>query len=298
MKLNKKTTALGGLAALAVVGGTWAYFNQTTTIDNQLKTQGTYGSTTYEKFNPGDEWAPGAVVDKKIETKNTGNYPVLVRVFMEEDWTREGHSILRGPITSLDESFISGEQVDPEDGLTYFGNDTDASVVGKNLNETNWIKGSDGYWYYGDKLEAGQTTTPALLSSITLKEDTDMGKIGYDYEYVVVDKNVARPDDSDSSWRPLPGVIGSTPEERAESAKKELAKIAGEPENKGKDIYMKVTSGVGENEKGYSEAEYTLTIKTDVIQATPEAVEKEWGENVPEGITNLLQQSAETEETE
>ena len=38
MKMNKKAAALGGLAAVAVVGGTWAYFNQTAAITNPFST--------------------------------------------------------------------------------------------------------------------------------------------------------------------------------------------------------------------------------------------------------------------
>ena len=38
MKLNKKIFAVSGLAALAVVGATWAYFNQSTSITNPLST--------------------------------------------------------------------------------------------------------------------------------------------------------------------------------------------------------------------------------------------------------------------
>ena len=84
--MNKKLTAIGGLAALAVVGGTWAFFTQDTTIHNKLTTDGMYGLNTTEKFNPGSEWAPGTEVEKKITVKNTGTGAVLVRVKMDENW--------------------------------------------------------------------------------------------------------------------------------------------------------------------------------------------------------------------
>ena len=50
MKMNKKAAALGGLAAVAVVGGTWAYFSQSAEITNPFST-GSYGGSIVESFN-------------------------------------------------------------------------------------------------------------------------------------------------------------------------------------------------------------------------------------------------------
>ena len=37
-KMSKKATALAGLGVLAVVGGTFAYYNQTVSLENPLNT--------------------------------------------------------------------------------------------------------------------------------------------------------------------------------------------------------------------------------------------------------------------
>ena len=50
--MNKKSkVAVAGVAAVALVGGTLAYWNQTTTINNPFSTN-SYGGETVEEFNP------------------------------------------------------------------------------------------------------------------------------------------------------------------------------------------------------------------------------------------------------
>ncbi|CBL36195.1 hypothetical protein CL3_16080 [butyrate-producing bacterium SM4/1] len=51
--MKRKIAALGGLAALAAVGGTWAYFNQTAAITNPFHTEGGYETSVIEHFKPG-----------------------------------------------------------------------------------------------------------------------------------------------------------------------------------------------------------------------------------------------------
>ena len=90
MKMNKKAAALGGLAALVAVGGTWAYFNQTAAITNPFHTEGGYETSVIEHFNPsdGEDWKPGVTVNKEVIASNTGDADVLVRVTMDEVWRR------------------------------------------------------------------------------------------------------------------------------------------------------------------------------------------------------------------
>ena len=126
MKLNKKIFAVSGLAALAVVGATWAYFNQSTSITNPLST-GTYATSMVERFTPKTDWQPGVTVDKWVAAENTGDYDVLVRVKMDESWTRKSESkpfatiksINGVPFTDVDaESLLGGRsQRRPGTGL-------------------------------------------------------------------------------------------------------------------------------------------------------------------------------------
>mgnify|MGYP002613442448 FL=1 len=289
--MNKKLTAIGGLAALAVVGGTWAFFTQDTTIHNKLTTDGMYGLNTTEKFNPGSEWAPGTEVEKKITVKNTGTGAVLVRVKMDENWAYKGTDTLfrewaseKDPLAFLEVS----ERLTNEDGNPL--NDF-STVVHKNLDEANiqldavakqdkWYLAEDGYWYFCDKLEGGEATVN-LLNSIKLDEKTDMGLIANKYYYIVVGKDVAEPEFDAKIWAEMNAKT-------EEEAQKELAEIAAKEENKNKDIYMTLETKTDENAKGYSDAGYTLNITTEAVQATPDAVEAEWTTAPAELMENIL----------
>ncbi len=89
MKINKKVLAVAGVAAVALVGGTFAYFNQSLSIDNPLDT-GHYQNVLVEDFTPpADEMKPGQKWDKIVSVQNTGDYPVLVRVRMKEQWVKK-----------------------------------------------------------------------------------------------------------------------------------------------------------------------------------------------------------------
>ena len=307
MKLNKKATALGGLAALAVVGGTWAYFNQTTTIHNALSTDDKgYSTITEEHFNPGSEWAPGSEVTKEVGTTNTGDYPVLVRVTMSEDWMRgEGDkkaSILDSKIILNKDNiknnynkFMLPAQANAEDGKT----NGDASVVKKHFQPEGtgkeaWLwSAADGYWYYLDILDPTETTTP-LLNSIQLIEDVDMGKVGRTYKYAVVSKVEGepgqKPDYDAEEWKPLTiADLGdnATEQDWADAAHAALVnalkedfdaddedQLAAKLANY--DVYTYLDNSVEDGLEGYSNAEYTLDITTEVLQATPEALKTSW----------------------
>lgn len=286
--MNKKLTAIGGLAALAVVGGTWAFFTQDTTIHNKLTTDGQYGLNTTEKFNPGSEWAPGTEVEKKITVKNTGKGAVLVRVKMDENWAYKGTDIPFGEWNSGQPEFTDIQLDDPADGEPT--NDP-SSVVHKNLDKQHiqseetakqdkWYLAKDGYWYFCDKLEGGEATAN-LLNSIKLDDNTDMGLIAKKYYYIVVEKDVAKPEFDAKTWLEMNAKT-------EEEAQKELATIAEKEENKGKDIYMTLETKTDEKKKGYSDAGYTLNITTEAVQATPDAVKTEWKTAPTELMENIL----------
>ena len=287
--MNKKLTAIGGLAALAVVGGTWAFFTQDTTIHNKLTTDGMYGLNTTEKFNPGSEWASGTEVEKKITVRNTGKGAVLVRVKMDENWAYKGAQDKPfGVWTSGQMEFTNIQVDDSADGDPT--NDP-SSVVHKNLDnkfiqttplakQNKWYLADDGYWYFCNKLEGGEATAN-LLNSIKLDDNTDMGQMKNTYYYKVVNKGDEEPDFDANTWKKM----NAKTEEEAQT---ELAKIAESEENQGKDIYMTLETKTDENAKGYSDAGYTLNITTEAVQATLDAVKTEWKTAPTELMENIL----------
>ena len=61
MKNKKMAAGIVGLAIVALVGGSLAYFNQTMTATNNFSTK-QYGSTLTEDFIPEKDWEPGTPI--------------------------------------------------------------------------------------------------------------------------------------------------------------------------------------------------------------------------------------------
>lgn len=87
----KKRAALGlaGLAAVAAIGGTWAYWNQNLSVDNNFQA-GNFDSDIVEQFKPEEDWLPGEKVDKIVKVTNSGNVDMAVMATITQKWTEEG----------------------------------------------------------------------------------------------------------------------------------------------------------------------------------------------------------------
>lgn len=266
MKMNKKAAALGGLAAVAVVGGTWAYFSQSAEITNPFST-GSYGGSIVESFNPseGDNWQPGATVDKEVVAENTGNSPLLVRVKMAETWSGNGMAGTMPNITSADgDAFLNVSQADPKDGETA----TDDTVVHKNLADNDaWEKADDGYWYYRGQLAPG-ATTESLLESVTLDKETDMGLYATTYKYCTTPGKDSKPGDN-TEWK-----VAENGEEDAD-----MLVAAEAAKEEGNSFHVKKETALDEAHPGYADADYELEITIDMVQPTEDAVVDAWGED-------------------
>lgn len=275
-----------GILAIALVAGTWAYYTSITEINNDLHTQG-YGNRTIEEFTPEDDWEPGETVIKTAAVENTGDYPLVVRVKFDEKWAREGAAFQTiastGKIDTV--AYTAGppeewtaEQTDATDGLTN-GDETVVykllSGIGDGTNGT-WIKGSDGYFYYRAQLAPGVTSSD-LLESITMASNIDLGVYTTAEYYSTADKDAIQ-------------ALKDAVDAAAEGTAKDTAKAALEagyswtlvPAGGFADdfdqktiTFRKAENALGEK-GGYSNADYTLTITTEVCQATKEAVDATW----------------------
>ena len=259
MKEKKVTSRKKGIISviatmmvMVIIAGSLAYWNQTHTIENPFDTGGKYGATIIEDFTPESEWQPGVNINKVVRVQNTGEQDIIVRVKMDEQWTR------KNAVTPYKEQKAqpNGDvykirQADSTDGLT----DADDSVVIKHFSESvNWIDGGDGWFYYKVNLKKG-TTTDKWLESVELLDDLDVGAQEV-LHYATTDKI----EDADINWvkyNPadgMPKVIDGKPvlHSKAEVVYKQDA---------------------NENELiGYIDSNYTLTITTQTVQATKEAV--------------------------
>lgn len=250
MKANKKVIGAAGLAAILVVGGSFAYFNQTMTVNNPFDT-GKYDTNVTEDFNPtdGKNWEPGATVNKDVEVTNTGKYDVLVRVKFDEKWVNKTDSSITKANTGMD---LTTSQADAADGLTA----ADGSVVKKTLaNSDKWVYNTaDGYWYYKANLRANESTGK-FLDAVTLLEDADMGK------YITTNCY------TEAETAPEKTEIG---ESEADAATKWVVYTGNVPATAKHNM---VITSQDSTKPGYGNADYTLTVTTQTIQATKAAVE-------------------------
>ena len=239
-----------GIAAVALLAGSFAYWNQTHTVENPFNTGEKYATTVIENFNPGDgeDWQPGVEVDKAVQVANTGDQDVIIRVKMDEKWARAGVTYKElTATTDKDKVYVSNQAV-ADDGLTA----ADDSVVTKKLStSTNWIKGSDGWYYYKVNLKEGQTTDQ-WLQSVELLNNVDLG-VQEVKKYITSDTAVAT-----ATWEEYTGKMPSKT-------------AGGNPvlHNKTELVYKQAG---GQDLLGYVDSDYTLSITTQTVQATKEAV--------------------------
>ena len=269
MKMNKKAAALGGLAALVAVGGTWAYFNQIAAITNPFHTEGGYETSVIEHFNPsdGEDWKPGVTVNKEVIASNTGDADVLVRVTMDEVWSRGEDDSKKEfkKLTNKDNGKLDVvAQKNATDGLV----DKDGTVVKKLLNNEDWtFNESDGYWYYKTRL-AAKTDSKSLLKSVTLASDLDMGKYTDVYAYATNKK----------AWEELTEEEKNNLSWTSVTTEEELKGPGAEAKKDSLSFFVKKGRELDPDAKGYADADYDLTIKIEFVQPTEDAVKEAWTE--------------------
>ena len=275
---NKKRKApliaLAGLLVVVVIGGIFAYWNQSSVIENPFDT-GKYGSTVKEDFVPDDgkNWQPGADVNKDVYAVNTGETDLIVRAKLDEKWTRmTGAGITDPGVTYKDNltdiyDVYSTDQKDPDDGLTA----NDGSVVIKKFsNSTNWIDGGDGWYYYALNLEGGQTSDK-WLDSVELLNNADMGKM-------LTKQYVSYSDDADeANWDwfeysgDMPAYIINGTGVACDKGDTDAMKVL---HNKVETAYEQ---DAGTMLYGYSLSDYVLTVTVETVQATQEAIDVMFG---------------------
>ena len=322
---NKKLYGLVGVGALAVVGGTFAYYNASQTFVNPFKTSN-YSTVATERFNPtGDahDWEPGEKIDKKVMATNTGQGTVWVRVKLDEDWkwtmpdgTVVTKELLMDGRFENDAKFLPANADEAVDQFSQFDGLTvdDGSVVYKEMNyvSNKWLMEEavaagkdtwyyvDGYFYYTKPLAKDESTETALLESVTLCKDTDMGYFrnfagftqadensepksvvpsqdvinGFEYDK---DGNITDTVKNVGGWYVM-GVDEALPM----TADGEVVKGKGSSEvyplSDGNSFFTYKANLLDANRPGYSNADYSLNITVEFVQADEEAAQ-----SFPEG---------------
>ncbi len=251
---NKKILGIFGLAATALVGATFAFFNQTESIDNIFRTS-KYEVNVTEDFIPKKDWKPGEEVDKDLFVKNEGDRAVVVRVKFEDIWTRDGEKDAFHVAAGMDATTVF--QIDPYDGKTADPQNPekkDKSVVIKKFAagvKENWSEVQpDGWFYYKTTLGAGEETGK-FLDAVELSPDTDFGKLMTQFYYTTAATL------SEAQWEPY-----------GEAQPASLAQIA--PLEGW--TYTRAETQAEDGALGYSNADYVLRITIQTVQATEDAV--------------------------
>ncbi len=140
---NKKPliAATVGIVAIAIVGATLAVQGDITRFFNSA-TLGTSGATFTEQFVSPTNWKPCDTQPKTVTATNTGTKPINVRVTYEDYWIHQNGGSL--PLVH------DGIQV----AVINFANQSDWE-----LNE------DDGWYYYKNPLQPGQTTSSFIASA-------------------------------------------------------------------------------------------------------------------------------------
>lgn len=267
MKKSRKIKVMAGLLALTVVAGTFAYFSKTMEIKNPFATK-KYGGETIEKFTPELNWEPGGEVTKEVQAKNTGDYPLYVRVKFDEVWER-GEGTNKTTIQSLSSVSEAGgtstkndaffpaniDVTDLENAITDGKSSVYKNLVGVGTgSDSKWLDGNDGWFYYKTELAAGEMTSQ-LMNFVTLCKNANMGTYTKDTLYAVVNDDVSAdqvPEDAYTTVMP-------------------------DKVDAGKVMYQKAVVKLDEQNAGLAGANYTLTITTELLQANADAAKAaEW----------------------
>lgn len=288
-----RIAALAGLAAVFAVGGSLAYFNQNLEAVNVL-TIGAYNTTVTENFRPedGKDWAPGSTVKKEVYVENTGDIPVVARIWFTETWTRrEGDSeVVLNTVSSRKTDkenkplpgsspeknpFITQKQEKLEDGSPDGETEGDWTVVEKvlNLGDDWFYNPADGCYYYTKILdkETNPKTGVPLLESVTLSEDVDMGRI-QEVKYYSTEENPTDDTGENGDWIKFSPDSQGNPVSETDLPDDITAQIK----------HFRSDLTVDGDKKGYSSAKYTLSVMGQTVQATKSAVAAEFGESVVE----------------
>jgi alternate signal-mediated exported protein, CPF_0494 family len=251
-KTKKFLVTVSAMAVVGVIASSLAYWNQTHVIENPFETGGKYSSTVIEHFTPEEEWQPGVEVNKTVHIENTGEQDIIIRVKMDEKWVRKGMTTPYKELTASSDGavYVTGQESN-NDGLT----ENDNSVVIKNFSGSeNWIDGGDGWFYYKTNLPKGEMTD-SWLNSVELLDNLDIG-VQKVLHYVTTEMELSE----ETKWELYDHTLGMPKTLEGKPVLHSKSTVVYEKDQEGNELI------------GYLDSEYTLTITTQTVQATKEAI--------------------------
>ena len=157
MKKKWTITAVLVLVVALLAVGTWAYFSAVGRADNVI-TMGSVKLALHDEDGSGQPFTtvsamPGSVVDKVVYVENVGSGAFYTRVKITPEVVAAN-----GELVPL----------------------TDRSLLTLDLNDTDWIPGADGYYYYNGTLSP-KAATSKLFNHVTFSKD-----MGNEYQNTTV----------------------------------------------------------------------------------------------------------------
>ena len=157
MKKKWTITAVLVLVVALLAVGTWAYFSAVGRADNVI-TMGSVKLALHDEDGTGQPFTtvsamPGSVVDKVVYVENVGSGAFYTRVKITPEVVAAN-----GELVPL----------------------TDRSLLTLDLNDTDWIPGTDGYYYYNGTLSP-KAATSKLFNHVTFSKD-----MGNEYQNTTV----------------------------------------------------------------------------------------------------------------
>ncbi len=140
---NKPLIVMLIILVIGIIGGTYAIFTNTKSLQNIFGTRNYHTEVTEEFVSP-DDWQPGMTTGKKVYVKNTGQVNMAIRVSYTEEW-------------------VSGNG----NSLPLKQGDNVAAIINF-VNQEDWTKNGD-YYYYNKSLLPGETTT-SFIDSVTFNK--------------------------------------------------------------------------------------------------------------------------------
>lgn len=134
------------ISALFIVGLSFALGSVLESDTINSISVGTVNGKIREEYEEPTDLNPGADVRKVVNIENIGTMPALVRAKITKEcgYSRDANNNIVKDLT------------------------IDTGKILINVDETSWIDGEDGYYYYNDILDAGATTSNPLFKKYTI----------------------------------------------------------------------------------------------------------------------------------
>ena len=194
IKNNKfAVIAIACLLVVGVVSGSWAYFKNGTTFQNDFYVK-PYGNDFFEVFESPDDWKPNETIEKKLYAQNTEFGDIIVRAsVVSETWFKDGVDVTDQYYMVRDSKGVnSATEKAAQINYGEFVKDSKTGNTG-----AYWLKGDasgnkspideDYYWYYYQKPLAGVPEggsigeeTKNFIDSVTLSSNAYIGTVAVD----------------------------------------------------------------------------------------------------------------------